>query len=479
MSTTARENFTCYQLSQSNSYSSFNGCSPEFDKSLCWYNVTYGEIGYRICPFTFCKAVPGCENIAETYRVTKMCHGNGTWGATVYDKCIDILQHHKQCIAGFCKQCPDNNIREITMNVSLILSTVSIAGLLIALILFNIFDSIQCRRLSIHKNLAVAFIMRFTMYSIWTIANSNNVFRDCSHFNPLHRLELDWLCKMMLWLVIYFQVASVIWMLIEGLYLYSRFTVLAMRSFEPSYKWILLLGWGIPFIAVLTWSIVHAQYSKMNPKSYCWLPYAKGNHLWIIGGTMSFALLANVLLLLLIVIILVQKLRSENTAESAKIWKTIKATLLLVPLLGVSNILLFYEPDQQDGPYMLYSAILQNSQGIFISILYCFLNSEIQHAVKRQLNKFSFRCFKRENFGTERTYVPDISMATRRLGTPMEELSTSKDKSNRTNSLSPSHNSQMIPNNISDDSLEKNDGISSDGIKKNNVTKRNLNDKNF
>uniref|UniRef100_A0A0K0ESQ2 G-protein coupled receptors family 2 profile 2 domain-containing protein n=1 Tax=Strongyloides stercoralis TaxID=6248 RepID=A0A0K0ESQ2_STRER len=454
MSTTARENFTCYQLSQSNSYSSFNGCSPEFDKSLCWYNVTYGEIGYRICPFTFCKAVPGCENIAETYRVTKMCHGNGTWGATVYDKCIDILQHHKQCIAGFCKQCPDNNIREITMNVSLILSTVSIAGLLIALILFNIFDSIQCRRLSIHKNLAVAFIMRFTMYSIWTIANSNNVFRDCSHFNPLHRLELDWLCKMML----------------------CRFTVLAMRSFEPSYKWILLLGWGIPFIAVLTWSIVHAQYSKMNPKSYCWLPYAKGNHLWIIGGTMSFALLANVLLLLLIVIILVQKLRSENTAESAKIWKTIKATLLLVPLLGVSNILLFYEPDQQDGPYMLYSAILQNSQGIFISILYCFLNSEIQHAVKRQLNKFSFRCFKRENFGTERTYVPDISMATRRLGTPMEELSTSKDKSNRTNSLSPSHNSQMIPNNISDDSLEKNDGISSDGIKKNNVTKRNLND---
>lgn len=42
--------------------------------------------------------------------------------------------------------------------------------------------------------------------------------------------------------------------------------------------------------------------------------------------------------------------------------RTIKATLLLVPLLGVSNIPLFYEPDEPSGAYMLGSAILQHSQ---------------------------------------------------------------------------------------------------------------------
>lgn len=45
-----------------------------------------------------------------------------------------------------------------------------------------------------------------------------------------------------------------------------------------------------------------------------------------------------------------------------RVRRTIKATLLLVPLLGVSNIPLFYEPDEPSGAYMLGSAILQHSQ---------------------------------------------------------------------------------------------------------------------
>ncbi|KHJ83393.1 hypothetical protein OESDEN_16910 [Oesophagostomum dentatum] len=70
----------------------------------------------------------------------------------------------------------------------------------------------------------------------------------------------------------------------------------------------------------------------------------------------------NFIFLLGIVVILVQKLRTENSAESKKIWRTIKATLLLVPLLGISNIPLFYEPEQPSAVYMLGSAIFQNSQ---------------------------------------------------------------------------------------------------------------------
>lgn len=49
--------------------------------------------------------------------------------------------------------------------------------------------------------------------------------------------------------------------------------------------------------------------------------------------------------------------------------KAIKATLLLVPLLGIANILLFYEPesasDTTRNAYMLISAVLQHSQVYF------------------------------------------------------------------------------------------------------------------
>jgi hypothetical protein len=97
------------------------------------------------------------------------------------------------------------------------------------------------------------------------------------------------------------------------------------------------------------------------------------------------------LLLLSIVLILFQKLRTENSAESKKIWRTVKATILLVPLLGISNIPLFYEPEKPSAIYMLGSAILQHSQGIFIAVLYCFLNGEIQNAIRRQLSKAPFQ----------------------------------------------------------------------------------------
>ena len=48
----------CFGLNE-NSDSCFR-----FDKSLCWYNVTFGEKGHRTCPFTFCTSIPGCDRIA-------------------------------------------------------------------------------------------------------------------------------------------------------------------------------------------------------------------------------------------------------------------------------------------------------------------------------------------------------------------------------------------------------------------------------
>lgn len=85
---------------------------------------------------------------------------------------------------AMCVQCPDL-LRETVINVSLTLSVISVGVLVSALILFSMFDSIQCRRLSIHKNLAMAFVLRFAVLAIWTVVNTSNAFRDCTHFNPI------------------------------------------------------------------------------------------------------------------------------------------------------------------------------------------------------------------------------------------------------------------------------------------------------
>ncbi|KAI6215350.1 hypothetical protein M3Y94_00375400 [Aphelenchoides besseyi] len=424
MSLTLRENATCNILSEHHAsyFSNANKCAPNFDRSLCWYNVSFGEVGYRDCPFTFCYSVPGCERSAMEHRASRVCTSAGTWNSSVYDQCLEILENHQHCISGYCRTCPDV-LRETVINVSLALSVISVGLLVVALVLFSLFDSIQCRRLSIHKNLALAFVFRFTVLALWTVTNTSNLFRDCSQYTPMPLKSLEWLCKTILWFVIYFQVASVMWMLIEGMYLYSRFTVFAMRYGEGK---VLLVLASVPLVVVLLWTGVHEYHSSAN-HLYCWLPYAQGFHLWILAGTMGTALLLNVVVLLAIVVILIQKLRTDSSAESKKIWKTVKATILLVPLLGISNIPLFYEPDKPSAIYMLGSAILQHSQGIFIAVLYCFLNGEIRGAIRRQLTKLPFssvrsRLSHRVRFETERTYVPDPGTINQRHGVPMEEL---------------------------------------------------------
>src|SRR5262245_52888182 len=121
---------------------------------------------------------------------------NGSWSDPIYAQCIDVIKKHPKCIVGYCHavrtlvdeffsqllfaplQCPDL-LRELVINVSLTLSVISVALLLTALILFSIFKSLQCRRLSIHKNLASAFVLRFAVLALWTVLQSTNAFQEC------------------------------------------------------------------------------------------------------------------------------------------------------------------------------------------------------------------------------------------------------------------------------------------------------------
>ncbi|VDO21155.1 unnamed protein product [Haemonchus placei] len=411
MSVVRAEISTCYALSLRNESINDNGCSVSFDKSLCWLKADYGAKVERLCPFTYCPTVSGCEQVANSHMVTRVCGVTGEWHDSNYTQCITVLDEYQHCIQGFCRLCPDL-LRDLVISVSLTLSIVSVALLVAAILLFSIFDSIQCRRLSIHKNLATAFVFRFAVLAIWTIVQSTNLFNDCSTFNPQPLWSWEWICKMIL----------------------CRFTVFAMRHNDAPWYLYMACGWGVPLIVVICWTVVH-EYKSRQQGSFCWVPYAQGSHLWILAGTMGFAWIMNFIFLLGIVIILVQKLRTENSAESKKIWRTIKATLLLVPLLGVSNIPLFYEPAEPSAVYMLGSAILQHSQGIFIAVLYCFLNGEIQNALRRQLSKVPIEFFKpRQRFETERTYVPENRNVTKH-GVPMEELNGTKKNPQETTPL--------------------------------------------
>jgi len=153
-----------------------------------------------------------------------------------------------------------------------------------------------------------------------------------------------------------------------------------------------------------------SDYDDAN--SDCWEGYNDQPYAYILSVPMTAALTVNLLFLiniLRIVVSTVQQRSCNSTGPSAaapspalgatssasgpadtvQIKKAVRATLILFPLLGITNLLFFINPKNgtHDKIYMLFNASMQSSQGIFLAILYCFCNSEVQDTIKRKMHR--------------------------------------------------------------------------------------------
>ncbi|KAA8579459.1 hypothetical protein FQN60_006552, partial [Etheostoma spectabile] len=86
----------------------------------------------------------------------------------------------------------------------------------------------------------------------------------------------------------------------------------------------------------------------------------------------------NLFFLLNIVRVLITKLRVTHQAESSLYMRAVRATLILIPLLGIQFVLLPYKP-QDHWVYEIYlyvMEILMHYQGLLVSTIFCFFNGE-------------------------------------------------------------------------------------------------------
>ncbi|XP_010795234.1 corticotropin-releasing factor receptor 1-like, partial [Notothenia coriiceps] len=87
----------------------------------------------------------------------------------------------------------------------------------------------------------------------------------------------------------------------------------------------------------------------------------------------------NFIFLFNIVRILMTKLRASTTSETIQYRKAVKATLVLLPLLGLTYMLFFVNPGEDEISqivFIYFNSFLESFQGFFVSVFYCFLNSE-------------------------------------------------------------------------------------------------------
>ncbi|CAB1417474.1 unnamed protein product [Pleuronectes platessa] len=375
------------------------------------------------------------EVTASEYNVYRNCLSNGTWALKGnYSMCKAILEEGRGQSGGMGRYRPSSHLigsrrwprrrrdkkkskmhYQIAVIINYLGHFISMVALLVAFFLFLCLRSIRCLRNIIHWNLITAFILRNATWFIVQMTMSPEV----------HESNVIW-CRLVTASFNYFHSTNFFWMFGEGCYLHTA--IVLTYSTDKLRKWMFIcIGWctwrglhaplsvvyldaepltgpgsdqpvaqpaasaphrtwqeppqrrgGIPFPIIVAWAIGKLYYD--NEK--CWFGKQAGVYTdYIYQGPMILVLVINFIFLFNIVRILMTKLRASTTSETIQYRKAVKATLVLLPLLGITYMLFFVNPGEDDisqNVFIYFNSFLESFQGFFVSVFYCFLNSECQ-----------------------------------------------------------------------------------------------------
>ncbi|KAI8420181.1 hypothetical protein MSG28_008738 [Choristoneura fumiferana] len=89
--------------------------------------------------------------------------------------------------------------------------------------------------------------------------------------------------------------------------------------------------------------------------------------------------------------VLITKLRSANTLETEQYRKATKALLVLIPLLGITNLLVLCGPSDDSwfaDAFDYTRALMLSTQGFTVALFYCFMNTEVRHAIRYHVERW-------------------------------------------------------------------------------------------
>uniref|UniRef100_A0A8C6XKL4 Calcitonin gene-related peptide type 1 receptor n=1 Tax=Naja naja TaxID=35670 RepID=A0A8C6XKL4_NAJNA len=356
--------FECYQkIMQTTEEYEGPHCNRTWDGWLCWDTTAAGQTVEQNCPDYF-------QDFDPSEKVHKICEESGRWFVhpesnrvwTNYSLCTHQIYYKLQTALNL-------------YYISIIGHSLSIVSLLISLGIFFYFKSLSCQRITLHKNLFFSFVCNSIVTIIILSGAANN--QEVAANYPVG-------CKVAQFLHFYLTVCNYFWMLCEGIYLHTLIVV-AVFAEKQHLLWYYLLGWGFPLIP----SCVHAVARSLYFDDYCWIS-SETHLLYIVHGPICVALLVNLFFLLNIVRVLITKLKVTHQAESNLYMKAVRATLILVPLLGIEFVLVPWAPQGRVALeiFNYVTHILMHYQGLLVATIFCFFNGEVQSVLRRHWNQY-------------------------------------------------------------------------------------------
>uniref|UniRef100_A0A1A7XI03 Calcitonin receptor-like b n=2 Tax=Iconisemion striatum TaxID=60296 RepID=A0A1A7XI03_9TELE len=330
-------------------------CNSTWDGWLCW-DETEAGVKQQNCPGYF-------EDFDTQEMASKVCTESGEWEQ--HPESNRTWTDYTKCKAN--KRIKTNSAMT-HFYLIMIGHGLSLISLLISLGIFFYFKTLSCQRITLHKNLFLSFVLNSVITVVWFCSVQKG---DSGS------------CKLLAFIHLYIMSCSYFWMLCEGIYLHTLIVV-AVFAEKQHLMWYYLLGWGFPLVPAVIYSI--ARYCYYNDR--CWVSPAT-SLLYIIHAPICAALVVNFFFLLNIVRVLITKLRVTHQAESSLYMRAVRATLILIPLLGIQYVLLAYKPQDHwiSEIYHYIMTILMHFQGLLVSTIFCFFNGEVQTVIRRQWNQ--------------------------------------------------------------------------------------------
>uniref|UniRef100_A0A7N8X133 Glucagon like peptide 2 receptor n=1 Tax=Mastacembelus armatus TaxID=205130 RepID=A0A7N8X133_9TELE len=342
-----------------------NYCRGTFDTFVCWPHSSPGNVSVP-CP----SYLPW---INSSRRAHRECLENGRWR---------WRENSSE---------PWRDDSEFLSNAFTITHQLWINAFL-KMLVYLLTRKLHCTRNYIHMNLFVSFILRamaviskeiilYVMYS--------NLPQDDPGWNSYSSSTIALLCKFSKVCMEYFVACNYFWLLVEAIFLHTLLFTAVLTKGRLLKKY-MLLGWGTPVLFVTPWTVVKIIYENTE----CWSIVNRW-FWWIIRGPITLSVLVIFFIFIKILMLLLSKLKADQVKFTDYRYSLARATLVLIPLLGIHEVVftvLIDECMEGSSRYArnFINLTLSSFQGFLVAALYCFANGEVQTELKKRWQLFLF-----------------------------------------------------------------------------------------
>ncbi|OWK52369.1 Glucagon receptor [Lonchura striata] len=403
----------CLRRMASEPYPAGLFCNRTFDMYACWPDGSPGTAVNVSCPFY----LPWFEKVKHGL-VSRRCGTDGQW-VTVNGS--QPWRDYSQCEDELEVTAEEEGARRLMVSFKVLYTvgySLSLLTLISALLVLTACRNLRCTRNYIHANLFASFGLRATSVMVkdallerrwgvqlvqvadWEALLSHQAsaglvaaWGPCpgrgwvgvAVGHPVGTASptaaLPWQaalgCRAAQVLMQYCILANHYWFLVEAVYLY-KLLIGAVFSEKNYYRLYLYLGWGTPVVFVVPW---------MAAK--CWALNENMAYWWIIRIPILLASLINLLIFMRILKVILAKLRANQKGYADYKLRLAKATLTLIPLFGIHEVVFIFATDEQTTGILRYVKVfftlfLNSFQGFLVAVLYCFANKEVKSEMKKK-----------------------------------------------------------------------------------------------